>query len=137
MPIQAHLVALLTRARSRASIVPMIPRIMLPLFLVVGLCCLSLTNADAKHGGKAKPRATPFHVTIESVSADSITVDDPGGAKSYKINKDTEITFQGNDITADQLQVGMRVEVTPDAVDDSLAGVIQADDPPSAAPARK
>ena len=108
------------------------PRILLPAIMALALI------SPAAWAGNPTPRPRVHHHTvIESVSADSITVDDPGGAKSYKINKDTEITFQGNDITADQLQVGMRVEVTPDAVDDSLAGVIQADDPPSAAPARK
>jgi len=55
--------------------------------------------------------------------------------KTYKIDHNTEITFKGNTVTTDQLQTGMRVEVTPDSVDPGLAEMIQADDPPAAAPA--
>ena len=104
--------------------------------LVLGLCSLPAIKVDAKGGGgfpgKGKARATPVHhhVTIESVSATSITIDEPGGVKTYKIDKTTEITFKGQAATVDQLQAGMRVEVTPDAADETLAGQIQADDPP-------
>jgi hypothetical protein len=113
----------------------MIPRKVLPLLLVLGLCSLAVTHADAK--GKGKPRPTPFHITIESVSSDSITVDEPGGVKTYKINHNTEITFKGDTVTVDQLQTGMRVEVTPDSVDPGTAEMIQADDPPPPAPAQR
>ena len=113
----------------------MIPRIILPLMLAMGFCCLAVTHADAK--GKGKPKATPFHITIESISADSITVNQPGGVKTYKIDKNTEITFKGNTVTVDQLQSGMRVEVTPDSVDQGVAGMIQADDPPAPPPPDK
>jgi hypothetical protein len=105
----------------------MTPRIFIPILLIVGFCSLAINHADAKK----KPRPTPFHVTIEAVSADSITINDPAGVKTYKIDKNTEISFKGNTVTPDQLQVGMRVEVTPDSVDPTLAEVIQADDPPS------
>jgi hypothetical protein len=107
----------------------MIPRITLRLLLVLGLCSLALTHVDAK-GGKAKPRPTPFHITIESVSSDSITVNDPGGVKTYKITHNTEISFKGDTVTVDQLQAGMRVEVTPDSVDAGTAEMIQASDAP-------
>jgi len=114
----------------------MIPRSILTLMLALGFCSLAVSHADAKARGKVKPRPTPFHMTIESISADSITVNDPDGAKTYKITKDTEITFKGDTVTTDQLQTGMRVEVTPDAVDENTAGMIQADDPPAAPVAR-
>lgn len=80
----------------------------------------------------SKPRPTPVHhhVTIESVSADSITINQPGGVKTFKIGPHTEITFKGQTATVDQLQSGMRVQVTPDAADDDTAGEIMADDPP-------
>jgi hypothetical protein len=107
----------------------MIPRIIVPVILAVGLCALPFTQASAKD---SKPRPTPVHhhVTIESVSADSITIDEPGGVKTFKIGPHTDITFKGQETTADQLQAGMRVQVTPDAADEGTAGEIQADDPP-------
>jgi hypothetical protein len=107
----------------------MIPRLILPLFVALGLCSIAVTHADAK--GKVKPRPTPFHITIESVSADSITVNEPGGVKTYKITHATEISFKGDTVTVDQLQTGMRVEVTPDSVDPGTAEMIQASDPPA------
>jgi hypothetical protein len=122
--------------RYMAIMPAMIPRIILPIVLALGFCSLAVTHADAKGGGKAKPRPTPFHITIESVSTDSITVNQPGGVKTYKITKDTEISFKGNTVTADQLQSGMRVEVTPDSVDQGVAGMIQADDPPAPPPVK-
>jgi hypothetical protein len=107
----------------------MTPRIILPVLLTIGL--LALPSA-VRAGNTPKPRPTPnhHHVTIEAVSTDSITIDQPGGAKTYKIASTTEITFKGETATVDQLQPGMRVQVTPDAVDETVAGEIIADDPP-------
>jgi hypothetical protein len=113
----------------------MFPRIILPIMLALGFCSIAVTHVDARE--KPKPRPTPFHITIESVSPDSITVNQPGGVKTYKITKSTEITFKGDTVTVDQLQSGMRVEVTPDSVDQGTAEMIQADDPPPPPPARK
>jgi hypothetical protein len=105
----------------------MIPRVILPLVLTLGLLCLPGTGQ-----AKSKPRPTPahHHVTIESVSATSITVSQPGGVVTYKITPSTEITFAGQTTTVDQLQSGMRVQIIPDAADDTAAGEIQADAPP-------
>ena len=82
--------------------------------------------------GAPKPRATPVHhhTVIQAISADSITVSQTGGAKTYKITASTEISFKGETTTADKLQAGMRVSVTPDAVDETVAGQIAANDPP-------
>jgi hypothetical protein len=104
-----------------------IPRLIPPIMLVLGLC-LPASQAVAD----SKPRPTPVHhhVTIESVSSTSITINEPGGVKTYKIGPHTEITFKGETTTVDQLQAGMRVQVTPDAADDQTAGEIQANDPP-------
>lgn len=110
----------------------MIPRIfrrlILPAILVLGLCSMPAFQAVAD----TKPRPTPIrhHVTIESVSATSITINQAGGVKTYKISPNTEISFKGQSTTVDQLQAGMRVQVTPDAADDDTAGEIMADDPP-------
>jgi hypothetical protein len=104
----------------------MIPRFALPIFLALTLCTAQFANAGVK------PRATPVHhhVVIESVSADSITIDQPGGSKTFKITKFTEITFKGDTVTADKLEAGMRVQVTPDAADADTAGQIKANDAP-------
>ncbi len=105
----------------------MIPRILPLIVVALGLCLPSALQAGSK-----KPRPTPVHhhVVIEAVSADSITITEPGGVKTYKITKSTEITFKGQTVTADHLQAGMRVQITPDAVDETAAGEIQANDPP-------
>jgi hypothetical protein len=104
----------------------MIPRIVLPIILALGMCLPPAMQAAGK------PKATPehHHVTIESVSATSITINQPGGVLTYKITPFTEITFKGQTTTVDQLQAGMRVQVIPDAADAATAGEIQADDPP-------
>ncbi len=105
----------------------MIPRIVLPVFLAITLCLPRIAQA-----GNVKPRATPVHhhTVIESVSADSITITQADGSKTYKITANTEITFKGDTVTVDQLQAGMRVQVTPDAADEDTAGAITANDPP-------
>jgi hypothetical protein len=102
-----------------------ISRLILPIILVLGFCSMPAMAGS-------KPRATPVHhhVTIESISADSITINQPGGVKTYKISPHTEITFKGETVTVDQLQAGMRVQVTPDAADEDTAGEIMANDPP-------
>ena len=103
----------------------MIPRIVLPILLVLALCMSQGALADSP-----KPRPTPHHSVISAISADSITVDQAGGPKTYKITKDTEITFKGDTVTVDKLAVGMRVTVEPDSTDDTAAGQINANDPP-------
>ena len=94
-----------------------------------------LASAD---NPKPKPRSTPahHHTVIETVSADSITIDEPTGPKTFKITKNTEITFKGETTTADKLQPGMRVSVMPDMADATVAGQIEANDPPKDAAAK-
>jgi len=103
-------------------------RLFLPIAVALGL--LSLPQGLQAKESKPKPTPNHHHTTIESISATSITIDQPGGVKTYKITPNTEISFKGQTTTVDQLQVGMRVQVTPDAADDETAGEIQADDPP-------
>jgi multidrug efflux pump subunit AcrA (membrane-fusion protein) len=83
---------------------------------------------------QAKDHATPkpnHHTVIESVSSDSITVITGGGeSATYKITMETQITYDGEDATASQLQPGMRVTVTPDAADPDTASIITANEPP-------
>jgi hypothetical protein len=118
----------------------MIPRIILPIILAFALCSSAFVpHAGARERARIKARPKPTPETIESISTDSITVNEAGGAKTYKITQDTEITYQGDTVSVGQLQTGMRVEVTPDALYDGVAGLIQADEAPAAAkaPARK
>lgn len=107
----------------------MIPRISLVL-IAITLCLPRILQADTPK----RPARVRHHMIIDSVSADSITIeltnDDSGTSKTYKITKATEISFKGQETTADQLQQGMRVSVTPDPADDTVASVIQAEDPP-------
>jgi len=107
----------------------MIPRIIVPILLALVLCTPQLVK-----GQGIKPRATPnrtrHHTVIESVSADSITIDQPGGSKTFKIVSTTEITFKGQSTTADKLEAGMRVQVMADDVDPGTAASISANDPP-------
>ena len=94
-----------------------------------------LAHAEEKKKRDSFPTPYPIiHITIEKVSSRWITVAEPGGEKTYKITKSTEITLKGDTVTVHRLRTGMRVEVTPDAVDQKAAGFIQADDPPPAPP---
>lgn len=104
----------------------MTPRILVPLVIALSICVFSPVHA----GSKPRPTPVHHHVTIEAVSATSITINEPGGVKTYKITPNTEISFKGQTATVDQLQAGMRVQVTPDAADDNTAGEIAANDPP-------
>ena len=105
----------------------MIPRILIPLVFALAICMPRLAEAGTT---KPKPRPTPHHVVITTISADSITISTSGGDKTYKITKNTEIKFKNDPTTVDKLQAGMRVQVTPDAVDEGTAAAILASDPP-------
>ena len=120
-----------------AIIIPGVkPRTLIPLIVsaICLACLLPLAGAKSWPKTKEKARPTPFHVVIESVSASSITVKKQEGDVTYKIDRNTEISYKGQTVTADQLQAGMRVSVTADAVDATLASLVQAEDPPKAAP---
>jgi hypothetical protein len=114
----------------------MIPRTVLPILLAFTLCVPHIAHA------KGKKREVIHHdEIIEAVSSTSITTQitngGPGEIKTYKITKDTEITFKGQTVTADELRAGQSVDVTPDAADDSVAGQIVASDPPQHPGAKK
>ena len=101
-------------------------RIFLPALFALALCV-----SPAARAGNATPKPRIHHHTvIETVSADSITINQGTADKTFKITKNTEITFRGETTTADQLQAGMRVSVVPDSVDPTIAGQIEASDPP-------
>ncbi|MGC3989405.1 MAG: hypothetical protein QM796_06955 [Chthoniobacteraceae bacterium] len=64
------------------------------------------------------------------MSASSITVKLPHGEKTYKITSSTEVTFDGQSTTIDHLEAGMRVDVTPDSFDETVAATINANAAP-------
>jgi len=105
------------------------PALLFILPIAIALCAPRFAAAG---NPTPRPRMTPghHHTVIESISSDSITITQADGSKTYKITKNTEITFKGEETTADQLQAGMRVQVEPDAADDTAAASITANDPP-------
>jgi hypothetical protein len=108
------------------------PRLFIPLLASVALCATSMA---ANYGGASpaplKPRVVVHHHTvIDTITNDSITITDAAGSHTFKITAQTEITFKGSPATASSLAAGMRVQVTPDAVDPDTASQIAADDPP-------
>ena len=106
-------------------------RSVLPLLIaVLAICLPSIAGAAAA----AKPTPGHHHITIESISAASITVNEPGGSVTYKITPNTEITYAGQTTTVDQLQSGMRVHVTPDSTDPTVADQVAASEAPKDPP---
>jgi len=111
------------------------------LFTLTLLLALAFIMPNRVHAA-AKPSPTPvkhFHTVIGSVSADSITVQEPKATKTYKIDKYTRITYEGKTSTAADLKTGMRVSVSA-STDPTVAEVITASEPPKdhpVAPATK
>ncbi len=103
------------------------------LSLALVFCLPHFTQAKYPKG-KLSPTPGEGHTVIESVSSDSITVSTTGGgggANTYKINSFTEITYDGQDTTVNQLQPGMRVTVTPDGADADTAAIVNANAAPT------
>jgi len=77
-----------------------------------------------------KKKATPppeYHTVISSVSADSITVQEPKASKTYKIDQFTAIYYNGQSAKVTDLKTGMRVEVSAGG-DPTVAERISASD---------
>jgi hypothetical protein len=112
--------------------IPRIPRIAVPILVAAALCLPHM--AEAKHRGGGKPTPTPVrhHTVIEAISNDSITVTttNGGSTETYKINAGTEVTYNGEDVSASQLQVGMSVQVTADMADSDTAEIVAANAAP-------
>jgi hypothetical protein len=103
------------------------PRILLVLSLATTLA----TGVVFGAGGKLPPKKeyVPEHTTITSISADSLTISSGGTAKTYKLTKDTVLTFKGQTAKPEDLKAGMRVSVTM-ASDPTVASRVNASDPP-------
>lgn len=79
--------------------------------------------------GDKKEREAPRRPTIESISADSISIKGAKDAKTYKITKDTVFTYKGKTVKADEVKTGMRVSVSA-GTDPAVAARVTVDDPP-------
>ncbi len=114
------------------------------LCILGGAAVLGLLALGSTHGFAAVPKApktakatpVPTHSTIATISADSITVTEPKGSKTYKITKDTELDLKGEKVKVDDLKPGMRVSVTVGS-DAAVAERISASEAPTDAPPAK
>jgi len=93
-------------------------------------------------GGSSAPKAsaTPipqFHTVIGSVSTDSITVKKTKESKTYKITKNTTITFENKTVTAADLKAGMRVVVSVDLDGVSASSIAASKAPAQPSPTPK
>jgi hypothetical protein len=118
------------------------PRNLLILVVALGVQALCVTDSHAATKPPPPPRkqekATPVptHTTIEAISADSITLNEPNGKKTYKITKDTEFDLKGEKVKLEDLKVGMRASVSVGSSPD-VARRISASEAPPEAPGKK
>ena len=121
------------------------PRYIPTLVVVLGVQALCVMEArSATKAPAPKPLRTPkpaekgtpvpTHTTIAGIAADSITLAEPNGKKTYKITKDTEFDLKGEKVKLEDLKVGMRASVTVGS-DPGVASRISASEAPSDAPA--
>jgi len=117
------------------------PRRTLPCLLATVLGVLALGSAPGFAAAPKAPKTNkatpvPTHSTISTISADSITVAEPKGSKTYKITKSTELDLKGEKVKVDDLKPGMRVSVTVGS-DATVAERISASEAPTEPPAPK
>lgn len=99
--------------------------------LLLTTVALATSIPTRVQAGRPKPTPVPhYHTVIAEISAESITVQGPKQTKTYKITKDTQITYNGKKVTAADLQAGMKVSVTA-AMDPGTAVVITANKAPN------
>lgn len=101
-------------------------------YLPLILCVLSLVPLNPAQAAAKKPAAKRPAIkivssgpTISAVSANSITV----GKQTFAITPNTHILLDGRKADAGALKVGMRVAVTPSALELGSAKSITADSP--------
>ncbi len=122
------------------------PRNLLLLVLILGVQSLCIMDALSETKVPKPPKApklpkpsekatpVPIHTTIASIGADSITLSEPNGKKTYKITKDTEFDLKGEKVKLEDLKVGMRASVSVGS-DPGVANRISASEAPTDAPA--
>ncbi len=99
------------------------------LFALVALALTVPANAGTPTPTPKPKTPKRTHTVIQTVDANSITIQMGDKTTSYKITPQTEITFKGNTATVGDLKPGMRVDVTA-GMDPTVADRIAADDPP-------
>jgi len=97
---------------------------------LTALATLAIT-ADLQAAAAKPTPFVPHHTLIGSISATQITINTFTSSKTYKINKDTVITYQGNTVTTADLKPGMKVSITA-GTDPDVAATITASPPPKA-----
>jgi|SRR5579862_2141845 len=103
---------------------------LLGVLLVFAAAVTSNLYAGSKHHSTAKQTPKPpTHSLIVSITATSIRVQEGKESKSFAINSDTEIDYNGQRVTASDLKPGMRVEVTQ-GMDEGVAERINATEAP-------
>ncbi len=84
----------------------------IPFVLLLGIAFVLISQTAIAGKPKPKPKPTPHPPNkITAISEDSITISDGKVKKTYKINGDTEITYNGETATVNTLTVGLRVDV--------------------------
>jgi hypothetical protein len=87
------------------------------LLAVCAVLALAQASPAVGAGRKKATKATPPHhkePVIASVAANSITVDEEKGTRTFVISQFTEISVNGQKATMSDLKPGMRVNVTID-----------------------
>ena len=109
---------------------------MKPLIVSLFIGAIGLAFSLSALAANPTPKPTPVvrHTVISSISADSVTVDTGKSTQTYKIDKHTQLMFDGKKVPLSDLKAGMRVMVTPD-FDGKTASAINAGAPPKVAPA--
>jgi len=100
---------------------------------LAGVLLAAISPSPAFARSKKKKAAPPPSVpTISSVAADSITVADDNGSKTFAITQFTEVLVKGQRAKISDLQPGMAVTVTL-GTDPTKASRVNASDPPKPA----
>ncbi|MEI6561869.1 MAG: hypothetical protein WCO68_07275 [Verrucomicrobiota bacterium] len=110
---------------------------MKPLIVSRFIGVVGLAFSFSAFAANPAPKATTpviHHTVISSISADSITVNTGKSTQTYKIDKHTQLMFDGKKVPMSDLKAGMRVMVTPD-FDGKTASAINGGAPPKVAPA--
>ena len=102
--------------------------------LLVGVIALAF-SCSAFAGATPKPTPPVRHTVIASISADSVTVDTGRSTQTYKIDKHTQLMFDGKTVPMSALKAGMKVTVTPGGFDGKTASSVNASPAPKATPA--
>jgi len=101
--------------------------------LLVAVMGLAFSCSAFAAAPTPKPTPPKRHTVIASISSDSITVDTGKSQQTYKIDKYTQLMFEGKKVPMNDLKAGMMVTVTPN-FDGKSVSAVNAAPPPKATP---